>query len=95
MGNSESHVKIQGVATGAFYDHRKDTIIAVAKNTIQYYNSSRVLLRTVVAQRKANVCAVAFLDDDDLFVTADDDGRLRVYQVCNKRFSITMLRVKL
>ena len=81
MGNSESHVKITGTATGAFYDHRKDTIVAVAKNTIQYFSSSRVLLRTVVAQRKSNICTSIFLEDEDVIITADDDLKLRVYQV--------------
>lgn len=82
MGNSESHIKISGSTNAAFYNHNTNNIVVITKNTLQYFATNKAIQKTIVAQRKANVSCVAYAQDEDLIITADDDLRIRIYSVC-------------
>jgi hypothetical protein len=82
MGASESHIKVSGTATGAFFNHHTNSVVVTTKNTLQYFSPAKAIQKTIVIQRKCNIGCIAYVPEDDVIITADDDLRIRIYSVC-------------
>eukprot|EP01116_Phalansterium_solitarium_P024478 TRINITY_DN8999_c0_g1_i1.p1 TRINITY_DN8999_c0_g1~~TRINITY_DN8999_c0_g1_i1.p1 ORF type:complete len:904 (+),score=354.75 TRINITY_DN8999_c0_g1_i1:125-2836(+) len=94
MGNAVgAPLQASGPALAAIFDPERGSIIVVCRHGFEYFlassqNASRpqVLKSMVKAHKNTYIACATYIAEDDLFLTGDEDGKIRTYQASTGKF---------